>query len=62
MHARYELAITCCDIALDLDPKNEKAYLNKGLTFEKMGKDNEAKNCYNQAVAINPRILEDDNF
>ena len=59
---QYELAITCFNIAINLDPKNDKAYLNKGLTFEKMGNQKEANKCYNQAVAINPSLLENGNF
>ena len=39
---QYEEAIACCDEAIALDPEHSMAWLNKGNSLIKLGKNEEA--------------------
>lgn len=48
-----EEAIACCEQALRINPRLEKAWNNKGSALLALGKQ-EAIECYNRALQINP--------
>jgi tetratricopeptide (TPR) repeat protein len=50
----YTNALSCLDKALEIDPKNAKAYHYKGNIFAKLEKYQEAMECYEQALKIDP--------
>ena len=50
----YDKAVENYDKATELNPKNEKAWFNKGVAYEKLGK-YEAIYCYEEVIEINPK-------
>jgi len=50
----YVAAVENYDKAIELDPKNEKAWFNKGVALEKLG-EYEAIDCYREVTNLNPR-------
>jgi len=42
------------DKLIELDPKNETAYLNKGLALTNLEKNEEAIQCLNEAIKLDP--------
>ncbi len=50
----YDKAIENYDKATDLNPKNEKAWFNKGIAYEKL-EDLEATYCYETVTDLNPK-------
>ncbi|NQU98909.1 tetratricopeptide repeat protein, partial [Candidatus Woesearchaeota archaeon] len=50
---KLEEAIEAYDKAIKLDPKNDYAWNNKGVTLRKQGKLEEAIEAYNKAIKIN---------
>jgi tetratricopeptide (TPR) repeat protein len=46
------------DLVTKLEPTNEKAYYNRGLASEMMGKNKEALQDYQQALTFNPQYQE----
>jgi tetratricopeptide (TPR) repeat protein len=55
---KYNEAIQCYDKALEINPRDAKAWNNKGLAYADMNKYNEAIQCYDKALEINPRDAE----
>jgi len=53
---RLNVALHCWARALEEDPKDDQAWVNKGITLEKLGKHLEAVDCYTQAININPKL------
>ena len=51
---RYEEAINCFDVALNINPENYYAWANKGDVLYEQGNYEEAIKFYNSAIAINP--------
>ena len=53
---RYEEAITCCEDALDIDPKYVRALNCKGLIlYDRLSKYPEALECYNKTLELEPK-------
>lgn len=46
--------IKCYDKTLELNPKEDMAWNNKGWALDGLGKYEEAIKCYDQALALNP--------
>ena len=53
---RYDEAIRCCDIALDLDPSYELAWAYKGLGLASLGRHEDAIKCNMKALEIDPHL------
>src|SRR2546428_2150560 len=51
---RYDEALRAIDTALDINPHNEVAWLNKGNAFTKLGRLVDALRCFNAAIKVNP--------
>jgi len=52
---RFDEAITCCNKALEIDPRNAKGWGNKGVSLHGLGRFDEAITCYNKVLEIDPR-------
>ena len=50
-----ERALEHAGKALELDPKSDPAWFQKGRAYERQGKLDEAVNALNRAIAFNPR-------
>jgi tetratricopeptide (TPR) repeat protein len=50
----YTKALSCLDKALQIDPKNAKAYFHKGNIFAKLEKYEEATESYQEALQLDP--------
>ena len=50
---KYDEAIDCYDRILNLDSKIGLIWINKGNALTKLGKDKDAKKCYEEANNIN---------
>jgi tetratricopeptide (TPR) repeat protein len=50
----HEGAIKCYDTVLQIDPENISALVNKGVSLEKLNKNDEAIKCYEKALEIDP--------
>lgn len=46
--------IACYEKAIEINPKNVKAWVDKGIALEDLGRDEEALACYDKAIEINP--------
>ena len=53
-----EKAIAYFDRALEINPKFEDAFFNKGVIFGYLNKPEEAIECYNEVLKINPKDEE----
>lgn len=51
----YVKAIENYEKALELNPKDEKAWNNKGVALRELGKYEEAIKCYDKALELNPK-------
>jgi len=49
---RCEEALSCYDVAIQLDTYNAETWFNKGLTLKKMGREKEAFDCMNRGVDL----------
>lgn len=52
---RYEDAIKYYNKALQINPRYENAWYNKGAALYGIGKYNEAMECFDKTLEINPR-------
>ena len=52
---KYDEALKYFDSALDLNPKDDRAWRRRGDALEKLGKYNEALESYDKAIEINPK-------
>ena len=52
---RYEEAIRCYDLALEIDPRYAAAMTNKGDSLYSLGRHEEAVRCFEQVLAMDPR-------
>ncbi len=50
-----ELALEHAGKALELDPKSDRAWFQKGRAYERQGKLDDAVNALNRAISFNPR-------
>lgn len=50
-----EKAVECFDKAIEIYSKNDFAWGDKGLIFDKLGKTEEALNSFSMALEINPK-------
>ena len=41
---------------IQIDPNHAKAHNNLGAMFQELKKDQEAINCYEKAIKINPKL------
>ena len=48
-------ALTCCERALEINPRLAMAWLNKGAALADLGRLDEALTCYERALEVNPR-------
>lgn len=55
LHGAYQKAIDCFDHVLDIDPKNARAYANRGDVHYECGEYEEALNDYEMAVFCGSR-------
>ena len=46
---KYEEAITCHDETIRLNPEDPTAWYNKGIALKKLGRDEEAEQCFAKA-------------
>ena len=53
---KYEEAIQCYDIAIEINPDFEEAYYNKGTALSDLGNKEEAIKCYDKAIELNPDL------
>ena len=44
----YDNIIECCNKIIELDPSNEKAWHNKGTRLSRLGRNEEARECYDK--------------
>ncbi len=51
---RYEVAIDCYNMAIQINSKHADAWNNKGLALDSLGDYVKAVSCYQEAVKINP--------
>jgi tetratricopeptide (TPR) repeat protein len=51
---QFEEAMSCFDKALEIDPKNVRAWISRGNLFLDQKLFNEAISCYNKAIEIEP--------
>ena len=51
---RYEEAIACCDKALEIDPKNADAWINKGVALDHLERYEKTIWCWDKALEIDP--------
>ena len=49
---KHEEAITCYDNAIKLNPKNLAAYNGKGNSLRKLGRDEDAEQCFAKAKEL----------
>jgi tetratricopeptide (TPR) repeat protein len=54
----YDRALAYHDRALQENPKNDKAFRNKGAVYSLMGEDEKARECYNEALQLQKTVLE----
>ncbi len=52
---RLEEALACCDKAIEINPKDEKAWVDKGLALYDLGRLEEALACFDKVIEINPK-------
>lgn len=55
---RFEEALQYHDQAISADPRNHKAYVNKGIVFRLQGKYDDAERCYSKALELQPDYAE----
>jgi glycine betaine/proline transport system substrate-binding protein len=53
----FEAAIECYDKALEIKPKYDNAWYNKGTTLDNLGRHEEAIVCYDRALEIKPKYV-----
>src|SRR5437016_5944221 len=53
---RYEEALRAIDTALDINPQNEVAWVNKGNALTRLGRLIDALRCFNAAIKVNPQF------
>jgi tetratricopeptide (TPR) repeat protein len=51
----YSRALSCLDKALEIDPKNDRAYFYQGEIFAKLANYPEARKNYQKAIEIDPK-------
>ena len=56
-HKHFEDALLCCDKVIALDPKDIKAWKNKGTTLRRMDKHEDAIVCFDKAIEIDPKHI-----
>ena len=52
---RDEEAVACFDKAIEINPKDEKAWVDKGLALYDLGRNEEALACFDKVIEINPK-------
>ncbi|MCZ7355412.1 MAG: tetratricopeptide repeat protein [Candidatus Methanoperedens sp.] len=52
---RLEEALATYDKAIEINPKDEKAWVDKGSALDDLGREEEALVCYDKAIEINPK-------
>ena len=55
---RYNVALHCCNRALEVNQRDELAWGYKGMTLEKLGKHEEAIECFDKAIALDPHFAD----
>ncbi len=53
----YEIAIRCCDRSLKLNPNNVFVWNTKGNALNKLGRSDDAANCYIKAKELDPSLM-----
>jgi tetratricopeptide (TPR) repeat protein len=56
---RYDEAIQAYDRALELNPQDPEVWKNKGYTFNKLGKNKEANECFWKAIGLSAGYASD---
>ncbi len=59
---RLEETLACYDKAIEINPKDEKAWVDKGSALDDLGRYEEALACYDKAIEINPKDVTVWNF
>ena len=54
MNGHFERAFLSYDRVLKMDPKNPKAWYQKGTTLQRLERNDEALDCYEKALELNP--------
>ena len=49
-------ALPCFDKAIELNPKDSRAWTNKGDSLSRLGRYTEALQCYDKAIELDPNI------
>lgn len=52
---RDEDALACHDKAIEINPTDETAWVDKGIALDDLGRFEEALACYDKAIEINPK-------
>ncbi len=52
---RLEEALACYEKAIEINPKDEMAWVDKGWALDELGRYEEASACYDKAIEINPK-------
>lgn len=55
---RLEEALARYDKAIEINPKDEKAWVDKGSALDELGRYEEALVCYDKVIEINPKDAE----
>ena len=53
----YHKAIKCFDKAIEIDPKNAVAWIEKGYALNELGNLLEAIKCFDKAIEIDPKNI-----
>jgi uncharacterized Ntn-hydrolase superfamily protein len=52
----HKKAIATIKKAIELNPNSDDAYVDLGMTYTKMGKTQEARKAFNEAISLNPNM------
>lgn len=52
----YKAASVVLDAAIRIAPKNARAYCNRGLAYLYLGQEQQALECFNKAIALDPKF------
>ena len=55
---RFNVALHCCNRAIESNPRDDLAWGYKGMTLEKMGRHDEAIDAFDRALELDPYFAD----